>query len=60
MFWTLTPAPRRPSMSRTNYDESFYYSAARLDALDRRHARANEHNEREESAKSGGRSRTHS
>lgn len=52
MFWTLTPAPRRPSMSRTNYDESFYYSAARLDALDRRHARANEHNEREESAKS--------
>lgn len=43
MFWTLTPAPRRPSMSRTNYDESFYYSAARLDALDRRHARANEY-----------------
>ncbi len=49
MFWTLTPAPRRPSMSRTNYDESFYYSAARLDALDRRHARTNE---RKESAKS--------
>ena len=38
----LNPPPPRPTMSRTKYDESFYYSAARLDALDRRTERVNE------------------